>query len=786
MFTIYCPVCQTEYELDESYIGRKVMCHQCKQRFLITEQGPAMQETPLAMELVSSAQGPPPQETMHREEMEDDVPAHRPMPRRRSNRRKEPKSHALPVIVISLTVFVVLGVVVLSVYLIIRAFSHEDDKQSQHATYPTIMDERARQMQQQRQGPDLGEMADRPANFDLKSLNDPDSQFQLIQPTGPIITADDLPGHDDKKPQITTARIKQSTVFIRVDREDGGGTGSGFFAFEPGLVVTNAHVVDMMRPSNKVPKNIEVVVNSGETNEYRLKANLIAVDRLHDLALLRVKGDQLPPPMPILSSTQIEETQSVTVAGFPLASQVGKNISLRTATVSSLRKENGRLTTVQVSGGMNPGNSGGPVVDTQGRVVGVSVSILGNRPDFTESSTTDFCFAVPTDYVYELYYGHVHQLIVLPSSAQNDQVLVPVVIRLSDAMNRIQEVAVEWWFDEPGDPLPGSMGDAPPSDGKQLNRPKVVLEKKRIGAGKSQAMGELTIPPVPEGKALWLQVITKHQGLTEQTRRHSAHPVMVRPLLLREPLAKSPEKRDILDEWEINQSFHTRVRSERGEFNFSPIKLSFQNKFLDLDPDPNAGMKYDRKVTDIQVGAQIKGEPLNYQTLSALLMGSASGSIAGLDQSALKPYQQVLFNSLCHLPNTMRAWDFSLPEGEVELDQTWKRSIRLPLYFVVGRVEIPNIDITCRYLGKMKVNGLDVAVVTLQADFIPTSQSPSLGSLVGIAHIDLETGHLSYLHGLMDLEVERAALNNNLGNMMMVESYLIGKLEFQIKRKGIE
>ena len=64
------------------------------------------------------------------------------------------------------------------------------------------------------------------------------------------------------------------------------------------------------------------------------------------------------------------------IFGYPLGEQLGLNISVNKTTVSSLRKENGAIAVVQVAGGMHPGNSGGPVVDKAGRVIGVSVAVI--------------------------------------------------------------------------------------------------------------------------------------------------------------------------------------------------------------------------------------------------------------------------------------------------------------------------------------------------------------------------------------------------------------------------
>src|SRR5207249_3398931 len=78
-------------------------------------------------------------------------------------------------------------------------------------------------------------------------------------------------------------KVKRSTVYVRVERADGQtAEGSGFFALEPGIVVTNAHVVGMLAPRSRPPKHVDVVVHSGEPNEKKLAGELLGVDRRAD------------------------------------------------------------------------------------------------------------------------------------------------------------------------------------------------------------------------------------------------------------------------------------------------------------------------------------------------------------------------------------------------------------------------------------------------------------------------------------------------------------------------
>src|SRR5581483_11141374 len=113
-----------------------------------------------------------------------------------------------------------------------------------------------------------------------------------------------------------------------------------------------------------------------EKNEVTLKAEVLAVDHDADLAVLRVPKEGLPPPLTVKSALSLHETQPVYIAGFPLGERPGKNVTINEYKVSSLKKEKGVLDKVQIHGEMVFGNSGGPVLDADGNVVAVCVSIL--------------------------------------------------------------------------------------------------------------------------------------------------------------------------------------------------------------------------------------------------------------------------------------------------------------------------------------------------------------------------------------------------------------------------
>lgn len=171
--------------------------------------------------------------------------------------------------------------------------------------------------------------------------------------------------------------VKSSTVYIRCrDARGQQSSGTGFFAGRPGHVVTNAHVIGYHPREYSPATKIEVIVRSGEPNERTYVARIYGVEGEADLALLAIDEPDLPRPLKLGVSAALKETDEVLIFGYPFGEQLGRNISVNKSTVSSLRKDKGEIAVVQLSGGLNPGNSGGPVANRSGEVVGVSVAKL--------------------------------------------------------------------------------------------------------------------------------------------------------------------------------------------------------------------------------------------------------------------------------------------------------------------------------------------------------------------------------------------------------------------------
>lgn len=226
---------------------------------------------------------------------------------------------------------------------------------------------------------------------------------EALQPIEPVAQA--AVGENIPVPMLQA--IKQATVFIKAESSAGMASGSGFVVQAAGgtaYVATNHHVIashTVERPGTRptTPRTrvhpifptrvvqlrptLTLVFGSGTPQERSARAELVADDADKDLAILKVVGVQdLPRPIDFSQPPRLVETMPVYTFGFPFGKALATNksnpaITVGKGSVSSIRTdERGHLSIVQIDGALNPGNSGGPVVDSQGRLVGVAVATI--------------------------------------------------------------------------------------------------------------------------------------------------------------------------------------------------------------------------------------------------------------------------------------------------------------------------------------------------------------------------------------------------------------------------
>ncbi len=151
-----------------------------------------------------------------------------------------------------------------------------------------------------------------------------------------------------------------------IDAVEAVGTGSGVLLTPDGYVLTNHHVV---REAGRILLTL--------TDGNRLGATPVGADPPNDLALVRAGGSGLPYAA-LGDSTGLRVGQLVIAIGNPLGFQSTVSTGVVSATGRAMRSLDGRLieNVIQHTAPLNPGNSGGPLVDSRGRVVGINTAII--------------------------------------------------------------------------------------------------------------------------------------------------------------------------------------------------------------------------------------------------------------------------------------------------------------------------------------------------------------------------------------------------------------------------
>jgi len=162
------------------------------------------------------------------------------------------------------------------------------------------------------------------------------------------------------------------------------GQGSGFILNKDGLILTNNHVIDNAQ-------RVEVTL----FDKHKYKADVVTVDKGHDLALLKINAPNLVPATLAETSTSLIVGQRVYAIGNPF----GLSGTMTRGIISAIRSIRGTQgnpieDAIQTDASVNPGNSGGPLLNSRGEVIGITTMIASNGAD--QSSGIGFAIPINT------------------------------------------------------------------------------------------------------------------------------------------------------------------------------------------------------------------------------------------------------------------------------------------------------------------------------------------------------------------------------------------------------
>lgn len=196
-----------------------------------------------------------------------------------------------------------------------------------------------------------------------------------------ILAQSDSPPFDSA---AITKKIVPTVVLIRGTSDTADILGTGFIISSDGKIATNLHVVQSLRSGG-------VQLASGEKFD---SFSVLAFDARKDIAIIKIPGFDLP-TVPLGNSNNAQVGEPVLAVGSPL----GLQGSVTTGVLSSIRDDpaGGGFKVLQTDASVNPGNSGGPLVNRQSEVIGIITFKIGG--------TENLNFAIPINYLRGLMEG---------------------------------------------------------------------------------------------------------------------------------------------------------------------------------------------------------------------------------------------------------------------------------------------------------------------------------------------------------------------------------------------
>lgn len=175
--------------------------------------------------------------------------------------------------------------------------------------------------------------------------------------------------------------------FLKILPHGNHNSGSGFIVRSDGYIVTNAHVV-------KDATKIEVRLNNKELHP----AKIVGKDTFSDLAVIKIEAKNLP-TLKLGSSNNLRPGEFVIAIGSPLGYDQSVTLGIISAVERSVTDINGNINFIQTDAAINRGNSGGPLINLNGEVIGVNTALRGDGQNIGFSIPADVAKSVTDDLI---------------------------------------------------------------------------------------------------------------------------------------------------------------------------------------------------------------------------------------------------------------------------------------------------------------------------------------------------------------------------------------------------
>jgi hypothetical protein len=555
------------------------------------------------------------------------------------------------------------------------------------------------------------------------------------------------------------SKVKRATVFIKATLADGDTcSGSGFLCAPDArnLVVTNIHVVGMLSADSRRPRSVAVVLNCGRSDERTFPAEVVCADGPSGLAVLDLgEAAGLPEPPSVKPAGGLREQTELQALGLPQGEGPGKEVTLRPTTLLSLHTTNGVFDRIQVDGSIEPGTSGGPVVDPHGQVIGVAVAASPGQPPFV----------IPGERVQALLNGCCSEMdLQEPFALPGPRISMQVVLAMADPRRCIREVGLDVWVGNrpaAGRAVrPPAQLRPPPEPGDQARQECKLVYKD------GRAEGEVVLPPLT-GQTYWVQPTWVDGG--GQTRWGTARPFIPEPPLTRtaavlalRPMAGATRTLELKcyntfrvsgdedDDEGVVARLNLKALFNEQVAQSSPAGATVRLRYLHAaaqtlmgtrprDLDVPSGILHFAMVMQFDGRGNLKSNLLDPVLLRQALLGTPQQG-----EERMKKINVV------HEPikSCLETLMIPLPGKQVVPRETWTTTRRV-MVSALAKERPAQLELTCTYLGQRPgPKGADEAVLSLAGVLrgLPgrgKDGSRFAGKATGTASVDLSTGQVT-------------------------------------------